>query len=121
MESKGGPAPDAIFECLADATRRDVLDELRDRGASALDELAASVGRGEGKNGDRAERLELALHHRHVPKLVAAGLAEYDREARVVEPTERTAIADVVAQTVEECGTLSPGADSMQSERARLE
>lgn len=121
MGSNGGPNPDAIFECLAEAIRRDVLGELRDRGASSLDELAASVGRGDGENGVRAERLELALHHRHLPKLVQAGLAKYDAECRVVEPTERTAIADAVAQTVEECKTLGPDADSTRSERARLE
>jgi len=116
-----GSTPDAIFECLADATRRDALDELRDRGASRLDKLAATLDRSDGENGAGTERLELALHHRHVPKLVEAGLAEYDRDARVVEPTERTAVADVVAQTVEECGTLSHGFDSRRSERARLE
>lgn len=115
-----GSTPDAIFECLAEATRRDVLDELRDRGASSLDELAASVGRDDG-SGAGTERLELALHHRHLPKLVDAGLAKYDPECRVVESTERTEIADAVARTVEECKTLRPGADSTPSERARLE
>ena len=109
--------PDDVFECLADGNRRAVVAELRDRGDSSLRDLAGCLT----DTGDRTERIEQELHHRHLPKLADAGLVEYDPKERAIAPTERTAAADIVARTVEQCGVLCPDAEAASSERARLE
>jgi len=109
--------PGDIFECLADGYRREIIAALRDRGESSLHELARSLA----DASDRTERLERELHHRHLPKLADAGVVEYDPKERAIAPTERTAAADVVVRTVEQCGVLCPDAESTSSERARLE
>ena len=38
-------------------------------------------------SGETMARIRTELHHLHVPKLVAAGLVEYDDERELVEPT----------------------------------
>lgn len=97
---------DVIFEVLSDQRRRHVLTCLLDHGqAIALSELAADVaGRetGPGRNEvpphasesrmevseDRVQRLTASLYHVHIPKLVAAGVVDYDPDRDVVRPTE---------------------------------
>jgi hypothetical protein len=37
---------------------------------------------------EEINRIRLSLHHHHVPKLSDAGVITYDRERRLVEPTE---------------------------------
>jgi hypothetical protein len=37
---------------------------------------------------DVLEEVTVELHHDHVPKLVDAGVVEYDHEGKLVEPTE---------------------------------
>ncbi|MFC6729481.1 hypothetical protein ACFQDG_12585 [Natronoarchaeum mannanilyticum] len=117
MRSNAGSESEAVFECLAEKRRRDVVAALRGRGAASLRELADSIA----DPNDRTERVELELHHRHLPKLADAGLAEYDPDDRTIEPSEGTAAADVVARTVEQCGALCPDAEPTRSDRARLE
>lgn len=38
-------------------------------------------------SGEAMTRIRTELHHVHVPKLVAAGLVEYDADRELVEPT----------------------------------
>ena len=65
---------EALVDCLADATRRRVLATLADRDDPVgRDDLAAALA----GDGDE-EGLRTALHHRHLPKLDAAGLLAYD-------------------------------------------
>lgn len=104
MPPSDGSTFDAVFECLADRRRREVVAQLRDREAASLGELA--------ENADgRDERLALELHHRHLPKLADAGLVEYDPDDRAVSSTDRTPAAAVVARTVEQCAALRPDAE----------
>lgn len=39
--------------------------------------------------GETLTRIQVRLHHLHVPKLERGGLVDYDPERRVVEPTAR--------------------------------
>jgi len=117
MRSIDAPESDVVFECLADRRRRAIVAALRDRGAASLRELADSIT----DPNDRTKQVELELHHRHLPKLADAGLAEYDPDDRRIEPTDGAAAADVVARTVEQCGALCPDAEPARSDRARLD
>jgi len=117
MRSIDAAESDAVFECLAERRRRAIVAALRHRGAASLRELADSIT---GPNGG-TERVELELHHRHLPKLADAGLVEYDPDDRTIVPTEETAAADVVARTVEQRGALCADAEPARSDPARLE
>lgn len=71
---------DAIFELLADQRRREALYVLDRREgpitvAELADEVATVVEAG-------PERVAIALHHVHLPKLADAGVVSYDAEAR---------------------------------------
>ncbi|MFC4449415.1 DUF7344 domain-containing protein [Halorussus aquaticus] len=74
---------DATFELLAHADRRVILRYLRDApGESATrdelaDHLASERAEQSGERPDR-DRVLSTLHHVHVPKLVDAGVADYD-------------------------------------------
>ncbi|MFB6143039.1 MAG: hypothetical protein ABEJ30_06820 [Halorientalis sp.] len=69
------PAVDDVFDLLAHDRRRDVCLFLTrtDRSVVTVDELAAALA----VDADR-ERLAVDLHHRHLPKLAAAGVVDYD-------------------------------------------
>jgi hypothetical protein len=69
------PPIDTVFELLADDDRRLIcLYLMRAAGAVVtLDEIADALA----DEGER-ERFAIDLHHRHLPKLAAAGLIEYD-------------------------------------------
>jgi len=108
---------DAVFECLSEQRRREVIAELRVRGSASLRELVDAVAH----TGDRPERVELELHHRHLPKLADAGLVEYDPQDRVVEPTDRTAAVDAAARSVEQCDESGSAAEAARSDPARPE
>ncbi|WP_306052308.1 DUF7344 domain-containing protein [Natronococcus wangiae] len=41
--------------------------------------------------GDVLARIAISLHHAHIPKLVDAGLVEYDEKRHLVDPTEKLA------------------------------
>lgn len=117
MTSSDGLDFDAVFECLSAQKRREVIAELRVRGPATLRDLVDAVA----EPGDRPERVELNLHHRHLPKSADAGLVEYDPEKRVVEPTDRTAAVDAAARAVEQGGESRSDAESARSDRARPE
>lgn len=81
---------DAIFELLGDERRRKALYVLyRRAGAVELADLAVEVAAMEDGS---PERIACALHHRHLPELAAAGVADYDPAAGVVvlaDPPDR--------------------------------
>lgn len=78
---------------LASETRRRVLDVLQDADREwSLSELAtvlagweATASRGMATPDDRA-RIEVELHHRHLPHLDAVNLASYDASSKTVTP-----------------------------------
>lgn len=82
---------DALLDLLAHRHRRAVLSILRERDAPMhLCELARELAAREGEDTRDRERRELqdrlylSLYHRHVPKLVEAGVVRFDRKRRTV-------------------------------------
>lgn len=75
---------DRFLRALSDSTRRLVLSHLHaaDTDRFTLDELAAVVASevtASAASADtRRETARVALHHRHLPKLAAVGLIDYD-------------------------------------------
>ena len=76
-DAAGEPAPSVLFSTLASRRRRRVLQRLLERDASVpLARLAREVAVSEDAD---VERVRAELYHRHVPKLVDAGLVARDR------------------------------------------
>jgi predicted transcriptional regulator len=77
------------FVLLADRRRRLSLRILRETTTPiSLTELARRVDEREDEDpshGD-ARRVQLALHHNHLPRLAAADVVGYDRDAGTVRP-----------------------------------
>lgn len=82
---------------LASARRKLTLEILDETTAPIdLDELAARLfARETGADGDETavERVAIALHHVHLPKLDSAGVLRYDPRSHLVEFTDRRANA----------------------------
>lgn len=73
---------DVAFDVLAEPRRRAVLAVLDRRpGPLPLDTVVEAVVE---TTGGQHRRTAAALHHVHLPKLGAAGLVAYDRDARTV-------------------------------------
>ena len=86
-----GAAADRCFEALADERRREVLTVLfQSESSLSLTELAVELTRvdADAREADAptdgVEHRKVQLYHRHVPKLVDAGLVEFDRDRRTV-------------------------------------
>ena len=87
---------DGALGLLSDGNRRVVLEYLRDRpdhGAS-FEELVTHLSRRAAmveERDQRSARFEIALHHRHLPKLDDHGLLDYDGRSGAVRyhPNER--------------------------------
>lgn len=77
--------PEVLFDAFTHPQRRQVLTHLRerhDRGETVIELEALASGNG-------LDDAAVALHHRHLPKLDAAGFVDWDREARIVRPGPR--------------------------------
>lgn len=73
---------------LSAAQRRYVLQYLAGREeVVTLDELAEWITLQDGGRTNDAERVAIALHHCHLPKLTEADLVGYDPDTRTVEST----------------------------------
>lgn len=75
------------YRLLSDDRRRIVLDILADRvTAITLEELAQTVAEREEDTEAPAtttvERITISLHHKHLPKMAAHGVIEYDRDSK---------------------------------------
>ncbi|QLD88914.1 hypothetical protein HWV07_07675 [Natronomonas salina] len=89
---------DELFEVLTHRRRRRVLALLRGAdGPASLSEVAAELA-ADSECEDSAERVEITLYHRHVPKLAAAGLVAFDADRRTLTLT------GPVPESVEEPG-----------------
>lgn len=86
---------DAVLDLCSSKHRRIVLAVLAEqRRTLTVSDLAKAVLKHNHHaslpevSGETMARIEIALHHTHLPKLVAAGIVEYDGERHLVEPTE---------------------------------
>lgn len=80
-----------VADGLSNARRREALAVLREAAAPlALADLAADLAEREAgpaagaPNYDAIQRRYVMLYHTHVPKLVDAGLVEFDADRRIV-------------------------------------
>ncbi|WP_207591654.1 DUF7344 domain-containing protein [Halomontanus rarus] len=87
---------DSIFDLLSHHRRRAVLDLLltHDRPLTLTDLRNEVVARERDTEiteipEKRVNGVHVDLYHVHIPKLVEAGVATYDRERKLVEPTEK--------------------------------
>lgn len=101
----GATQSDEVFEALAHDRRRHAFYVIRDAAARiSLTDLAIAVARRtsdeteQGVDCEKVEQIRRTLYHWHVPKLAEAGLAEYDTDQNMVEPTERITRVDDVAE-----------------------
>lgn len=94
-ESEGGDVPRAVlddaFSVLAHEHRRRVFDYLHDQGGVALvEDLIDAVAEPNARpSGPGRGRVEVCLHHEHLPVLAEKGFVEYDPETGVVTSTDR--------------------------------
>lgn len=80
---------DAILSLLAHHQRRDLLEYLSGSSAptATVEECVGHiVQREEARTGRRPghDQVETALHHAHIPKLVDAGIVDYDARNREI-------------------------------------
>lgn len=86
-------AKDDLLSTLAHPVRRRALSALEsETGRVAVTDLARRIDDrtpSDGPTGgDESERLALALHHNHLPRLSAVGLIEYDADRNAVTATD---------------------------------
>lgn len=83
---EAGVNPAAFFDVLSDSHRRVVVERLDEHGPQTLPELADELVRWTSDEqedeipDEQSESYYVALYHVHVPKLVDAGIAEYDED-----------------------------------------
>lgn len=89
-----------FYEALAHARRRQTLRILdATESPMALDDLALKLTIREQEapastvNQDQTRRCSIALYHRHLPKLAAAGMVAFDTEQQTVALNEGPAAA----------------------------
>lgn len=92
---------DDLFDSLSNRRRRYLLYHAlsTDEDVLDLDDAAAVVERYENATTPPdvhldAERIRIALHHAHLPRLDADGFLDYDPEAETVELTDRSETGD---------------------------
>lgn len=93
-----------VFELLASSRRRYALYRMHasETGVVEMDDLVVHVAKLEADRGDARDepgdvhrnRVRIALGHNHVPRLVEAGLVEYDRRSRTLRYRERTSLTE---------------------------
>jgi len=67
-----------LLGLLSDPVRRGVLRLLVEGGPSTRDELTATLAESQRLDDAEMERLEVAMHHVHLPKLDAQQYVDYD-------------------------------------------
>lgn len=90
---------DQVFELLSRAERRETIGYLyaRPNELVTLDELGRQVARSD----DEEENVRVALHHCHLPKLVDAGVVDYDEERTLVRYRGSSALDYVLRRFIE--------------------
>ncbi|MFB6163621.1 MAG: hypothetical protein ABEJ31_00515 [Haloarculaceae archaeon] len=96
------------FDVLTDEHRCRAIEYLDRAGPTAVDDLVGYVvsrSDHEGTELDARSRMRVRFHHVHLPKMVDAGLVEYDREDSAVEPTAKLTQAVALLDPVADDGT----------------
>lgn len=77
---------DELLRLFADEDRRRVVECLAETedGSATVADLAVALETDPPEPGARPEEMALALHHRHLPKLDAAGVVDYDPDRQLV-------------------------------------
>lgn len=86
-EPHGSVSVDTVLDLLAHRHRRELLGYVIDSAGetSPIDDVTTSLCRQDSERTDTCsdrDRIELSLRHTHLPKLVAAGVIEYDSRSR---------------------------------------
>lgn len=107
---------DSVFRVLADNRRRSILYYLgeTDETVVPLSDLVAHLTQREREWDDtnhppeatHRERLQLELHHTHLPLLADAQFIEYDAQSKIVRQRDPTAIKQCVEAHAEELDQL---------------
>ncbi|NHN47274.1 helix-turn-helix transcriptional regulator [Halostella sp. JP-L12] len=101
-DSARAPSDD-VFSVLADRRRRQILRYLHEADPpEGLESIADAVGDRAGAPPRR--ELRIALHHKHLPKLDATGLIEYDAGDNRVVDAEGVESVSSYLDTAEELG-----------------
>lgn len=103
---------DRTFDLLANRRRRYVLYSLNetDGDVMALDELTEQVvtwerrwdGQGDRDRDDHREEVRVTLHHNHLPRLVDAGLIDYDARTETVRSWEEPSLKKWAENDIDE-------------------
>ncbi|WP_050032401.1 DUF7344 domain-containing protein [Halorubrum halophilum] len=102
------------FDLLTHPYRRYVLYYLRTHsGVVSVDTLTAMLtneleGSSATPGSDTAERIEIALHHMHLPKLADAGLITFAQDRRSIELGEIHGYGQVIDQAARIDGYALP-------------
>lgn len=86
------PDLDRVYEALCHPRRRLLCNLLRERGTWSIDDLATAIAAREHDvpadvlDDERRDRVYVALHHAHVPKLVDCGVVTLDESGETVTP-----------------------------------
>lgn len=92
---EGTGLPTAVASDLpGELCRQHALDYLSRTGVASLGELAERIAARNAEHHGDVERIAVALHHVHLPKLAAIGLVDYDPGDRIVEARPELAHAD---------------------------
>lgn len=93
LETEPSVPTDTLFSVLSHRHRRHALSYLLGRdGPVAVEAIVSHVVAQLDRSGeDVHNRVALRFQHNHFPKLAEAGLIEYDRDERIVAPTDTTA------------------------------
>ena len=97
LDPRNSGVSDDVFGCLSAAYRRAILRILRDRQGAVTEERLASELAAVEATGESGH-LRVSLYHTHLPKLDAAELIEWDRDAGIVRPVDRPILDDPLVQ-----------------------
>lgn len=101
----GDEGVDGILSLLSESRRRQALYCLLSNRTLNIDSIAVQIAAWENNESiasvseQAEESIKIALHHNHLPKLVEAGIVEYDGRSGDIIPGERF---DEIESTVEQ-------------------
>ena len=100
---------DKLLSLLAEECRREIVRHLSRNSTSAvsLDELVSEISNTVADSGEgdspTADTLRIELHHKHLPKLDAMGILDYDPRSHTVRYQGSTDV-EALLRAVEESG-----------------